>query len=126
MVKFIAEHVKDPLLIDDKTRINEYMNILENPESSIAYKCFALNGLGRIANTHGAAILDVYDAVPVIISELKSDDPIICFEAARCVRCITKHDGEGCVAIHLLQDVIARVDVPDHLKVFCEMVLEEI
>jgi hypothetical protein len=119
MVKFISEHIKNPPEMSDKTRIMEYMHILENPESQTAYKCFALNGLSYIIIKHGPGILDVYGAIPVIIDQLKSNNPLIEFEAIRTIHYLTKHGADIYDEIkYPLKDVLTRKSTPEHLREF--------
>lgn len=118
--KWLEANVRDPLPMDDKSRIHEYFEVLSTPDSPTMYKDFALKGFGMMAMKYSASPIILCGALPVIKEQLFSPCQIIVSQAIRTLTFIANHGGQQDICnekIHLtVRQIISNKNMPQYVK----------
>jgi hypothetical protein len=117
--KWIAANVKNPIPMDDKSRLHEYFDILSS-DSSIMYKDFALKGLGMLSIKYSAEPIILCGIIPVIKYQLTSPYPPIVAQAIRTLTYMANHGGQKELLnekIHIqVRNIVANKNTPKYIK----------
>lgn len=117
--KWLTVNVKDPLPMDDKSRLHEYLDILSS-ESQVVHKDFALKGIGVLAIKYSASPIILCGAIPIIKEQLQSDHPTLIAQSIRTLTFISKHGGHKDILeerLHILiRNVISKKELPQYVK----------
>lgn len=118
-------NIKDPIPVDDKSRIHEYIDIIENTSSSIVSKYCAIKFLGLICQRYGYNILEIFDAVSCITDNINSDITQIKFESLRSCYILMKHGGYDEIKqfIPLINELYKSDSEPLFIKDICSRLI---
>jgi hypothetical protein len=118
--EWIKTHIPDPVLMDDKSRLYEYLDILSSDESPIIYKEFALKGLGMIAMKYNSDPIILCGALPLIKEQLLSSHPTLISQSIRTLTFIADNNGKDDIIqeeIHILiRSIISEREIPQNIK----------
>jgi len=118
--EWIKINIKDPIPMDDKSRLYEYLDVLSNTDSPIPYKEFALKGLEMIASNYSAHSIILCGALPLIRDQLNSPHPML---IAQSIRTLTSLANNGCEKeiiqekLHtLVRNIVSIKSTPQYVK----------
>lgn len=120
MQEWIKINIKDPLPMDDKSRLYELLNVLSDDNSCTAYKDFAIKGLGMMATKYGTDSIILCGALSLIKDQLSSSNPILIAQSIRTLTCIANNGGDQDIIqekLHILvRNIISEKSTPNYVK----------
>lgn len=118
--EWVKTHIPDPVPMDDKSRLYEYLDVLSSNESPIIYKEFALKGLGMIAMKYNSDPIILCGALPLIKEQLLSSHPTLISQSIRTLTFIADNNGKNDIfqeKIHVLvRSIISEKKIPQNIK----------
>jgi len=119
-IEWIKKNVRDPLPIDDKSRLHEYLDILSNDSSNTVYKEFALKGLSMIAIKYNASPIILCGALPLIRDQLLSPHPTVIAQSIRTLSILSDKGGLNDICKDktdiFVRNLISKKDIPKYVK----------
>jgi hypothetical protein len=120
LIEWIKVNIKDPIDMDDKSRMHELLDVLSSDETSVAFKDFALKGLGMMAVKYSAEFIIICGALPSIKSQLLSNNPILISQCIRTLTLIANNGGEKDIMdekVHMMvRSIVSDKNTPKHIK----------
>ena len=118
--EWIKINIKDPIPMNDKSRMHELLEVLSSGDSSIPFKDFALKGLGMMSTEYGAEFIILCGALPLIKQQLLSSNPILISQSIRTLTLISNSGGEEDIInekVHIMvRSIISNKEIPKHIK----------
>jgi hypothetical protein len=118
--EWIQNNVKDPVLMDDKSRLHELLDVLSSDDTSIPFKDFALKGLGMMAIKYSADPIILCGAIPLIKNQLNSQNPILIAQSIRTLLFIANNGGDEEIMrekVHMIvRNIASEKNTPQHIK----------
>jgi len=118
--KWLTANVKDPVSMDDKSRLHEFLDILSSPDTEIPYKDFALKGLGMMAIKYTASPIILCGAIPVIKKQLSSPHTNLVAQSIRTLIFLDTHGGKKELfdeRLHIVvRDIVSNKNTPSYIK----------
>jgi len=120
LMEWIKVNIKDPIPMDDKSRMHELLDVLSSDEISISFKDFALKGLGMMAVKYSADFIILCGALPLIKNQLLSNNPILISQSIRTLTFIANNGGEKDIMhekVHMIvREISSNKNTPKHIK----------
>lgn len=104
--EWIKVNIKDPLPMDNKSRLYEYLDVLSDDDTPIAYKDFALKGLGILSIKYSASPIILCGGLQLIKQQILSTNTILISQSVRTLSMIAKYGGEEDIKEEGLNDLI--------------------
>lgn len=118
--RWLAANVRDPLPMDDKSRLHEFLDILSSHDTEIPYKDFALKGMGMMAVKYTASPIILCGAIPVIKQQLLSPHPNLIAQSIRTLMLMERNGGQKELLeekIHItVRNIISNKNTPSYVK----------
>lgn len=92
-IEWIELNVKDPIPLNDKSRLPEMIDILSNPTSSIVEIDTSLKSIGMMSMRYGSSFIFMCDLMPLIHKHLLSNNIIIVSQCIRTLKYISQYGG---------------------------------
>jgi len=92
-IEWIKENIKEPVPMNDKSRVHELLDVLSHEDHTVPEIDGALNALGMMSVRYGAFFIIMCGAIPLIKKYLLSDIKPLSFQAARTLKYIAKTGG---------------------------------
>lgn len=120
LIEWIKVNIKDPVPMDDKSRMHELLDVLSSDDASVSFKDFALKGLGMMAVKYSADFIILCGALPLIKSQLLTNNPILISQCIRTLTLIADNGGERDVMnekVHIMvRSIASDKETPQHIK----------
>jgi hypothetical protein len=118
--KWLSANVKDPIPMDDKSRLHEYFDILSSQDSPIMYKDFALKGLGMLSIKYSSEPIILCGIIPLIKIQLTSPYPPLVAQSIRTLTFLSDHGGQKELLnekIHItVRNLVSDKSTPKYIK----------
>jgi hypothetical protein len=118
--KWLEANIKDPIPMDDKSRLHEFLDVISSPDTEIPYKEFALKGLSMMAIKYSAHPIITCGALPLISHQLLSPHPPIIAQCIRTLTFIANHGGKKDIRqekLHMvIRNLVSEKRTPQYIK----------